>query len=308
LKDDVGKFNKVVIEGKISESEFIDKCETLPMLSERKLIIVKKSAIFKPKNKGTKQKAEKTKSKKGTMEVDFPSYMANIPNYSVIIFYEDEVDKRTKIYDSLNKNGFVVDFPLQKPNDLLKWVIGLFRENGKNIESRAAEEIIEYSDLSMNSIYNEIQKIILYAKDDKCISKEIIQSVITKSMKARIFDLTDSIAERNCEKAIKIFDEIIMMKEPVQKIHYMITKHIGNLLKVKYFQKDNLTSLEISKLLGVVSFSVQKLLKQSRNFSIEVLKEAYEVCLENDIASKTGLIDIQDATYIFIVKYANNKV
>ena len=47
LTDDFRLLNKVVLEGKVSASAIIDNCETAPVFSERKLVIVKNSGLFK---------------------------------------------------------------------------------------------------------------------------------------------------------------------------------------------------------------------------------------------------------------------
>ena len=96
-------FNKIILEDKISVSKIIDNCDTLPVFSERKLVIVKNSEFFKGSkdskrdNKNKEEKDEvkmENKTKKSKSNVDtILEYIKNFPSYTCLVFYEDEIDK-----------------------------------------------------------------------------------------------------------------------------------------------------------------------------------------------------------------------
>src|SRR5690349_1367001 len=51
ISEELKALNKVVLEGKIDTRKLIDNCETLPVFSEKKIIIVKDSGLFKGSKK-----------------------------------------------------------------------------------------------------------------------------------------------------------------------------------------------------------------------------------------------------------------
>ena len=116
-------FNKIILEDKISVSKIIDNCDTLPVFSERKLVIVKNSEFFKGSkdskrdNKNKEEKDEvkmENKTKKSKSNVDtILEYIKNFPSYTCLLFYEDEIDKRLKLTKEIGKQGLIVEFPIK---------------------------------------------------------------------------------------------------------------------------------------------------------------------------------------------------
>ena len=76
-------------------STILDSADTLPFLSERRLVIVKESELFQT---GRKNDTEK-----------MADYIKIIPNTTCILFIENEVDKRGKLYKAISKYGYIVE-------------------------------------------------------------------------------------------------------------------------------------------------------------------------------------------------------
>lgn len=284
------EFNKIQIENIKDESYFIDNCESYPLFSEKKLVILKKVNLFKMgKN------------------IKIFNLLSNFPQYTHLIIWEESIDKRTKLFDVLKKNAVVEEFALQKPMDLAKWVIGLFKESKKNIDLRLASKIVDNYDCNMTLIEIEVQKILIFLGEKNTISEVEIDNLINKSIKTKIFDIIDGIAEKNCTKALFVLNDMIKQKEPISKIFSLIVKHFGNLLKVKFMLNSRLSTYEIASNLKVVNFVAEKLIKQCNNFSEKSLKKAYNDCLTYDVDIKSGNIDVLDAVNILIVEYSNKK-
>ncbi|MGI6669720.1 MAG: hypothetical protein ACOX4M_10255 [Acetivibrionales bacterium] len=53
LAEDFKLLNKVTLEGKVTPAAIIDNCETLPAFSDRRLVVVKNSGLFKGTRKGS---------------------------------------------------------------------------------------------------------------------------------------------------------------------------------------------------------------------------------------------------------------
>ena len=93
--------NLSTFSGKITDiNNIIELAETLPFFSDYRCILIENSGLFSSAN-------------------EFSEYIAKIPESTVIIFAENDVDKRTKLYKTVNKTGCVVEFEIQKENDLL---------------------------------------------------------------------------------------------------------------------------------------------------------------------------------------------
>ena len=64
---------------------------------------------------------------------ELADYMSSIPETTYFVFAEKEIDKKTKMYKQVKKNGSIVEFPRQNETTLSRWIEGRIRRNGKNI-------------------------------------------------------------------------------------------------------------------------------------------------------------------------------
>ena len=71
----------------INQKEIIDLAETLPFFADRRLILIEDSGLFK-------KSAE-----------ELADYMSFIPETTYFVFAEKEIDKKTKMYKQVKKNG-----------------------------------------------------------------------------------------------------------------------------------------------------------------------------------------------------------
>ncbi|MDP4091835.1 MAG: DNA polymerase III subunit delta [Bacillota bacterium] len=299
VKEDFKALNYITLEGKIEERKVIEACETMPVFSEKKLVIVKDSSFFK-----SKKKSDDTDSQDSTQNNELVNYMKELPEHVCLVFYESEINKRLKLVDIIKKNGLIVEFPFQKPAELVKWVMKAFKSYGKEIGNSAASKLVDSCEQAMNDILNEIEKINLYAGDRPKVTEEDVEKICIKSVKSRIFDLTDAIAGKKGILAMKLLDDMLVLKEPVPKIFYMITRQFRQVLEMKLMLSGGVSSGEAASKLGVTPYAAGKLVKQAGNFTIEKLKDALKESLKMDIAIKNGRMDDRMAVELLIAKFS----
>ena len=88
-------------------------------------------------------------------------------------------------------------------------------------------------------------------------------------------------------------------------IFAMIAKQFKIVMQVRYLQSEGYTSKVISEKLGVHSFVIGKALKQTKNFSDEIIINMLNYILESDYKIKNGLIRDYLAMEILVGKYCN---
>lgn len=297
LKEELKALNYIAMAGKVDPKRIMDCCDTMPVFSERKVVVVKNSGLFKSKKKG---EGDGGKSKSN----EFSEYLASLPEYLCLIFVEEEIDKRMSLVKTVTAHGLAVEFTLQKPAELVKWAVKVFKSFGKEIDGAAASQLVDFCEPGMNEILHEIEKIALYAEGRTKVTLEDVERVCTRSIKSRIFDLTDAMAEKKAARALQILDEMITLKEPVQILLFLIAKQFRQILEVKLYKTEGLSQGEVAAKLGLHPFVAGKLFKQAGNFSVEALKEAVKECLELDVSIKTGKINDRIAAEVLIGKYS----
>lgn len=302
LNEELKTLNRIVLEGKIDIKRITEACETMPVFSDKKLVIVKNSGLFK-----SKKKSDDAHGKGKSGNDDLSIYLQNVPDYTCLVFVEEEIDKRMKAADTVKNKGLIAEFDFQKPAELVKWVVKVFKSYKKDIDAAAASQLVEYSEQAMNEILNEINKVVLYMGDRSKVAADDIEKVCTKSIKSRIFDLTDAIAEKNGLKALKLLDDMVNLKEPLPRILFMITRQFRHILEIKLLTGQGLSANEAAARLGITPYAAGKNLKQAGNFTVGKLKEAVERSLEFDVAIKTGRLNDRIAAELLIAEFSSKQ-
>lgn len=271
-------FNYVILEGKDCLQQIIRSCETVPIMGSNKLIVVKESKIF------ANQESNKD-------SIDIIKYLKNIPQGIYVVFVETEVNKKNEMYNMINKCGLCVEFDYQSSANLTKWVCKVFDSYKIIINQRTAEYLVNLCGPEMTNIFNEIKKLIDYVGEGNMVRIEDIDSICIKPLQNKVFEMVNSLAEKNLYKAYQILNEILILKEPLQKIMILVYKHFKNMFYVKKLKLSGHPYDEIAKALNLQPYIVNKYIKQSEKYSVEHLRKIIDDCLEIDSRVKTGRID-----------------
>ncbi|MGI6778170.1 MAG: DNA polymerase III subunit delta [Acetivibrionales bacterium] len=290
LNTEFFSLNRILMQGKVSNASLIDCCETLPVFSEKKLVIVKDSGFFR--------------SKKNSGADELAGYFKNLPDYTCLIFLEDEIDKRTKTVKSVKEHGLMVEFKYQKPADLVKWVIKVFKAKGKEIGIPAASWLVENCQPGMTYILNEIDKVTAYTQQRDKVTIKDLENVCIKSIKTRIFDLTDAIGQKDSTKALKLLDDMVVLREPLPIILHMISRQFRHILEMKALCSEGCSLSQAASNIGLTPYAAKKTMQQTQNFTVDRLKKALERCLEIDTNIKTGKINERIATELLIAEFS----
>jgi DNA polymerase III subunit delta len=134
LPSEAKDFNYIVFEGKSKTSAILDAAETFPVFAERKLLVIKESGFFKPSKTGD-----------GLSENDkqaWKNYFDNMPEHTVLLFIEPEINKTLSMSKWLTKYGMVVDFNHPSDDMLIKWLMRLCAERGKIMTPAVAGRLL----------------------------------------------------------------------------------------------------------------------------------------------------------------------
>ena len=118
----------------IPVGEIIDLAETLPFLAERRVIFISDSGLFKS---GGEKLAE---------------YLASPCESTYFVFTESEVDKRSKLFKTVQSKGYAADFTVQDENTLKRWIAGTLGRDGKKITENTVQLIISKTGTDMDNI------------------------------------------------------------------------------------------------------------------------------------------------------------
>jgi DNA polymerase-3 subunit delta len=284
--------NRDTFDGKdISVDRIIDAANTLPFLSERRVVYVRDSKLFAA---GRKNDSEA-----------MAGYLSQIPGTTAVIFVETEVDKRGRLYKQTAATGRAVELTHPPQSDLLKWVQNIFSKNGKKISVDAGNYLLRTVSHQMTAVRAEAEKLTAHAGERNDITAADIDAVCSPGMEARIFDLVGAVAGGNGAKAIRLYRNMLLLKESPLMVLTMMARQFRLILQCTAAKAKKMPAAEISRVLGLRGFVVDEALRQGKLLDSETLIFALKDCLDMDIRIKTGLMGAEPGVEVLIAKYAN---
>ena len=284
-QDDTMNFTRY--EGKgIEVREMIDLCETMPFFADCRVILVENSGFFKNKCE------------------ELADYMKALPDYIRMIFVEEEVDKRSRMYKAVKAEGRVTEFTRQDEKSLMSWAAGLLGREGRKIKASDMELFLTKTGTDMGNIRMELEKLVAYTQGREIVTAEDIEAVCTTQTANKIFDMVRAVTEKNQKRALELYYDLLTLKEPPMRILFLLAKQFHQLFLSKKMAEEGLSQTEIASRLGVPSFVARNIMACARAYSAKELQKAEEDFVEAEEAVKTGRLQDVLSVELLIVKYS----
>lgn len=268
----------------------MSEIETPPFLSSKKVISLSKTGLFSS-SLGTGCEAE-----------ELEDLLTHIPDFCCLIFVEEAVVYNNRLLRRMREAGAIsAKLDRQNMTDLIRWVAALCNRENLRITREAAESLILRCEFSMSDLMSELSTVFLFYQytGNKYIRPEDIDFLCREDMTGKIFDLTDAIAERRIDDALRMIDVFRERREAPLYVLAMLARQSRDLMIAKEVGD---TEWIIGSGVTKSSFYARKLVNQARRFSMEKLESMLEGCYQADLAIKTGRIDDQDAVTVVVIR------
>ena len=278
--------NYLYLEGKEADPvQIIDTAETLPFFAEKRLILLEDTGFFK---------------KDSTQIAD---YLPRMPETTCLVFVEEAIDKRNKLYKQIQKLGYAAECARQSPESLKRWAARGLAQAGKKITGRAMEIFLSRTGEDMENIRQELDKLISYVGERSEIVPEDVEVITTNQITGRIFEMIDAIAVRDQRKAMELYYDLLMLKEPPMKIMVLIARQFHALLQVKEMEGKGLRRQEIASRGKWRPFIAERYMRQASHFRREELERFIQLSVDLDESVKQGNLRDGLAAEMLIVAF-----
>jgi DNA polymerase-3 subunit delta len=276
--------NYAYYEGKgIPVPEIIDLAETMPFFADRRLIVMEDSGLFK------------------TAAPELADYIKAMSSTACFLFIEKEVDKRGKLYKAVKEKGRIVELSHQDERTLIRWLLGMIKQEGKQIREETVRYILSKAGTDMANLEKEMEKLFCYTLEKEEITIQDVDAVCTTQITNHIFDMVEAVAKQQKKKALDYYYDLLALKEPPMRIMYLLTRQFQLLLQVKELVKKGMGRKQVAEKAGLHPFAAGKYMDQCRNFSkadlIAIMEEGAE--FETDV--KTGRLNDVMSVELFIL-------
>lgn len=259
--------------GETNPSDVINRARTVPFLSSRRLIILRR-----------------TDSYKADHLAEFLPYLEKPVNSTCLIFICSKTDFKKKFYKTVRSSGFAVNFAELATSQMVPWMMETARELELNINRRGCVLLQEITGNRLRDIYSELEKMKLSYGERKITEQEVKEMAINSRIYS-IFELMDALSVKNLSNALSVLKRFLeeedRKKAPLQIIG-MLNRQIGLLWQSKEMSARRMNANEIASRLGIAPFSVRNLLKQAGYWTVEELERGISLMYEADRFLKSG--------------------
>ena len=241
LSDTNDAMNRSIYAGKdIDANEVADMANTMPFFAERRVIVVENSGWFKS---GNDRITEVVKS---------------LPDTTCMIFVEEEMDKRGKLYKACTANGYAAQCTVQDEATLKKWVMGLLKKENKLITPDALNLLLDKTGANMENIKREVEKLVCYKYYEEGITAADVEELCIVQIQNKIFDMVEAVAQKDQKTALALYYNLLALKEAPMKILALIARQFNMLLQVKEMKQKGYQESAIASQTGLNAYYLKK--------------------------------------------------
>ncbi|MEO7766094.1 MAG: DNA polymerase III subunit delta, partial [Ferruginibacter sp.] len=122
----------------------------------------------------------------------------------VVSYKEKPIDKRTKLYKTIKKDGEIFTSEKVRDYKLVEWVTDYLQSQHFTMTPRAIGLLTEHLGNDLNRIVNELEKLTLNLGQRQTITEDDIEKFVGISKEYNVFELQDALAKKDLAKAIRI--------------------------------------------------------------------------------------------------------
>jgi DNA polymerase-3 subunit delta len=304
LSDAENEMNFVILDGKnIAFSKIIEEAQTLPFFGEKRLILVENAwFLTSEKVSGANFVPE--------MLIDY----INQPLMSTVLVFltPNNLDGKKKIVKLLKKQATIVDISYANEQNVRSYLNDELKQNNFQIDHNALNLLILLNDrdgktFALSKALSDLSMLMLYKSEEKIITKQDVEAIVSKNLEYNIFDLSRYILSGKAEKALRLFSEILLQGEEVIVINAILLAQIRLFLQVKILSEQGCLQGEIVKILKANPYRVKLAFKQTQKFPLSLLINIFDELVESDYKMKIGAMEKELLFQLSLLKIAEQK-
>ena len=271
LTEEEKGFNQMVLYGRdVAIEDIVDNAKRYPMMADRQVVIVKEAQDLSR-----------------TIE-NLVSYAANPqPSTVLVLCYKYKtIDKRKKLYKTVQKTGLVYESKKLYENQIADWIRRVLAGKKYKIETKATLMLVEFLGTDLSKISNELDKLMVVLPVDANITPKDIEENIGISKDYNNFELRKAIGERNILNVNKIIIHFAQNQKanPLVVTISLLNSFFTQLL-IYHSLKDK-SNNSVARSLGVHPFFVNDYITAGKNYPMRKVSQVIGFLREADVKSK----------------------
>jgi len=239
LGDNSDQFAIETLEGgSVSMGEIIEQVSTFSFFLTRKIILVRDIPLFQ-----TKAKSGEIIFSQSELDHFMDFIKKGIPENHYLILTTNSADKRKKVFKVIKERALIIDCQvatgsrkadIDEQRTVFQSVARevLSKEN-KTLDSRAFMSLVDLTGFDLELFSRNLEKLIVYVGSNPNITNADINAVISRDKTDPIFNLTNSLLEKNADKSIFYFNSLLNKGFHILQLLKALENQIRKLILVK---------------------------------------------------------------------------
>lgn len=250
---------------RIKLQDLVQQLQAVPFLATSRLIIIENLG----KNK--------------TVAEDILERLDDVPESTIVVLYDPDVDKRSKYFKKLSKLPRAAEFKPLAPPAVMRWIEDEAAKIGASIERPAVQELLNRCGDDQWRLQGEITKL---ATHDTKITKAHVEQLVEMSEEQNVFSFLDSVMAGDLRASLGGLERLQAAGQNEMYILTMILWQLRQVLLAKLSGTTN--SNELAKKASLSPYAAGKAIALARKVDEEVLKDMYTAAVDCEYGIKTG--------------------
>jgi DNA polymerase-3 subunit delta len=261
--------------GAATLAEILDAARTLPMLSERRLVLVKSAESMR------ESEADVLKE-----------YLKDPAPTTCLVFAtgSGKPDFRKAVFRALQERACVVEFPALKGPSIARWIRDRVRARAAEIDPEAVALLEVHRGSDLFGMDQELSKVLDFLAPSRRITAEALGETLGTAVAGSIFEMAERVGAGEGIEAIRLLRGILAEGEEPVRLLFLIARQIRILVTGKSLVKQGRRGRDLAAALGIPPYPtlLEKTQRLIDRFPEEAGAPSLRRILEADRALKGG--------------------
>ena len=270
--------NETVMED-VNADRIIAAAETLPVMSDRRLVIVRDWAPLM----GGKSKDEENEVEK------LSGWLSVKTEECTLVFYmREEASAQKKLTKLLNERGDTVNFDQLTDSEINRWITARLKPFKKKMSAAAIQQLVFTAGRELNRLNGEINKLAAYTGDRTVIDEMDIDAVVSPSLEYGAFDMLNHLFDGDIPGAYRLLN--LMLERGTNRIPIIasIARQLRGMSFLAIAAENGASVEDTAKQLSLNPYAAKLMAQKARRFPAEELEKTYIAAIDSDHAIKSG--------------------
>jgi DNA polymerase III subunit delta len=276
----------------MDENDLNNAVNAMPFLAKRRLVLLTNPSA-KYNNPSVRKK--------------FLEFIGKSPETTRLVLYESidprDVEKHWLLKWAAKNDKLIQTkaFMLPRLKEMTGWIINETKNQGGQIEPRAAEMLKEMVGVDTRQAGMEISKLMAYVNWSRQITAQDVEAVCIVTSQQSVFDFVDALANGNGKSAQHLLHRLLETEDEFS-LWGMVVRQFRLLIQAREILDGRGNKDDVARALGVHPFVAEKTTQQAARFSIESLESIYRRLLKIDEGVKTSQVTLDLAMDTLVVE------